>query len=465
MSSEQDRFLGSPAVSRDENEFDIVEQHHDDDDDDSLNDLDDDNIGPIAPAATTSRDTRQLPGRTKSATSARYARKGYANASNTGFNPAEDLWQARKEATVDQSVNLMDAEMSTYEKPIMPRPGMLQQTRQKSLVDIFLSDDRGNSRGSVSYGVTDVGSDGSTSRWNARRCRKVLLFVAICLVLLAVLTSLPQFGTSSPFVSKEKNNNNEDEAPAANAEEEPVQENVDRESPTNMATTAIPEEIPPLGFANRLEALEFYIHDQGVSLDEDLDDENSSSYKAAMWISKEDPANLGIPGYDLNERRDPDEAEKELLQRYALACFYYSITGGITNSNVGRLLQDDATAEELKMRDRFDNGWLTADDVCYWHGVVCDADLVMVTEINLPSHFLQGSLPREIFIMGAVPSLESIILTDNRIRGPIPDTAAGRKQIQVMGTNAISRLKTLKLGENQITGDLINIMELVNLGT
>ena len=81
----------------------------------------------------------------------------------------------------------------------------------------------------------------------------------------------------------------------------------------------------------------------------DLDDPSTPAGEAAEWILNGDPA---MP----DPCRDPDA----VVDRFALATFYYS-TGG----------------EQWRNND----AWLSEEDACDWFGVRCDGDVIV--ELNM----------------------------------------------------------------------------------
>mmetsp|Transcript_17804 Transcript_17804/g.27244 ORF Transcript_17804/g.27244 Transcript_17804/m.27244 type:complete len:308 (-) Transcript_17804:171-1094(-) len=78
--------------------------------------------------------------------------------------------------------------------------------------------------------------------------------------------------------------------------------------------------------------------------------------------------------------------QDQLVQRYAMAVFYYSTYAFVT-------AYSDATYV-WKNKSR----WVSGSHVCEWFGVRCTADLV-VTEIVLPGNQLSGKLPREMRLL------------------------------------------------------------------
>eukprot|EP00978_Attheya_sp_CCMP212_P007022 scaffold16416_cov52-Attheya_sp.AAC.9 len=102
------------------------------------------------------------------------------------------------------------------------------------------------------------------------------------------------------------------------------------------------------------------VWDSGVA----LEDEGSAQFKAYEWIRK-DPS---LHSFE----------STQMLQRYALATFYYS-TGGEDNWN------------------QVDKWLLYGNAECDWEGITCkNGD---VTEMSLPRNNLSGTVPPELILL------------------------------------------------------------------
>jgi len=146
--------------------------------------------------------------------------------------------------------------------------------------------------------------------------------------------------------------------------------------------------------------------------------------RARNWIINEDP--LGLNGDSAN-----------LVQRYALATFYFA-TGGDThwydcsrNATV-----TDCNVDEQKTR------FLSGENECNWFGVTCekDDDDDVVNQIDLAYNDLNGTLPIEI---GLLKSLSQLILVGNYLTGTIPESIG-----------QLNDLTQLQMGENYFNGTL-----------
>lgn len=123
----------------------------------------------------------------------------------------------------------------------------------------------------------------------------------------------------------------------------------------------------------------------GLSTD-NLLSADSYLYKAFDWLA--DSANVG----------NYDDAQK--IQRFALACFYYSTYQVPTkySENPDPWFQSD--------------GWMTDADECDWFGISC-TKAKMIHSISLEKNKLAGNIPPEIALMG--DDLKGLVLTSNGV--------------------------------------------------
>lgn len=103
----------------------------------------------------------------------------------------------------------------------------------------------------------------------------------------------------------------------------------------------------------------------------------------------------------LEGNKDVDTfSEEKIIQRYALACFFYN-TFGVKNAYTG-----DSPVEWMN-----DDKWITDDDECEWYGMECnEGDIV---GIDLNSNSVTGSVPLEFGLLGR--SLETLDLSGNTV--------------------------------------------------
>lgn len=108
--------------------------------------------------------------------------------------------------------------------------------------------------------------------------------------------------------------------------------------------------------------------------------------------------------------------EAMIIQRFALAVFYYS-TGG----------------DEWYNNDR----WLSSADECSWYGIDCYHDDKVLAYFNLSDNNLSGTIPDEIKVLD---SLEYLYLGDNSLTAAFPDVSG------------LSSLRWINLDYNKFTG-------------
>ncbi len=107
-------------------------------------------------------------------------------------------------------------------------------------------------------------------------------------------------------------------------------------------------------------------------------------------------------------------------------------------------------------------GWLTTEQVCDWHGVVCTSG--HVTAISLNYNELTGSLPAQI---GDLPELHTLSGYFNHLAGPLPPELAEASHLQrvILHDNllegslppewgGLTELEQIDLGNNQLSGPI-----------
>lgn len=212
----------------------------------------------------------------------------------------------------------------------------------------------------------------------------------------------------------------------------------------------------------------------------DINNQDSPQYKAAMWLANNDHMTL------------PIEVSEEFMNRYLLATIFYALDGE---------------------HWQYDLNWLTGGSVCDWNtyfatkkgtqvsmqiqiGVSC-RDGTSVKELYLPNVGLRGSLPAEIGflydleninfssnkITSALPDtmknlqgIISLVLNDNQFNGPIPDWIGRWTHLATLNLarnsfdsalpptlSNLKELQTLALETNHFIGDLEPLLGLSNL--
>lgn len=155
----------------------------------------------------------------------------------------------------------------------------------------------------------------------------------------------------------------------------------------------------------------------------------SAAFRAYNWINRLDGAVVC-----------PQDGN-ELVQRYTLAHFYYSLEGNSWRTCTA----EDATSS----CETEDQRWLSPAPECEWYGLTCSEEGVL-THLELPSHGLVGSLPTEVF---ALTHLQGLSLGHNQeIAGRIPPEIAQWTQ-----------LLYLDLDENKLEGPFPNVYDITTL--
>lgn len=517
LDNDEEHQLGRLDLSSDGNEVEFIET-----DDSEANDLSDDE-GQVV--RTTGRNVRRtssyqdgrtgrgLPSRaanlsSDSAFSKRFRRTSTAEPARHGTST--NLWTSSSHhGDVDQSVNLMDISQSNPGIASHARPGMAS-LRSKSLVDIFLTDEAGGDSIDNRSGKVEFNSRGQR-KGRSRTCRSWVLVAAVVLLSITFVVVMPDFGwihqskknaekapakaatpsptkapteapteapTKKPKEEKEEEVIEEEEVevgpppPKEEAEEEKEGETVEEEAEEEVVAEEFTEgevEVEGLNLEDvpqddKFRAMKFFLVDLDIIDEKQLETMGSPAKQALHWISQKDPAKLPVPGFQEIETTS-QEAEHAILQRYAMAVFYYSMKVASTINEVrdaGRHLQMEVDQDNF---DSFDKSWLSGRSVCKWHGVVCENDDKSVTQINLPGHLLQGTIPRELLIGEAMPYLKQLDLSENDLQGSLPIVTQERDNVgsHLSVTPSTSVLEVLNLEDNLLTGSLDNLVGLTSL--
>lgn len=145
--------------------------------------------------------------------------------------------------------------------------------------------------------------------------------------------------------------------------------------------------------------------------------------KAVNWLALKDPMKVATD-------------DEFLLQRYALACFWYS-TFGLAEDTEGH---DDA---ELHYWTEH-NGWMTGAGLCAWQGILCRHkpgsdpkegirtydDNNQVTHFRLPLNSIRGTVPDEVFYH--LTEMRQLDLSDNSVTGTMPASIGRLKSLQYL---------------------------------
>uniref|UniRef100_A0A8J9X152 Uncharacterized protein n=1 Tax=Phaeodactylum tricornutum TaxID=2850 RepID=A0A8J9X152_PHATR len=213
---------------------------------------------------------------------------------------------------------------------------------------------------------------------------------------------------------------------------------------TNMALQRRPtEKILRENNSFRFNAVLDHIVTESVSHTEVFLNYDSAEYHALRWVAYSDPARL-------------DPMDPLILQRYALAVFYYgSYLAFSEQYGEQKPIQFEGQQFEGVPNPGWTRKdyWMTGKGVCKWYGVLCEGEMVNGVEIadfdkdapiialNLTANQLHGTLPME---FKALDSLLVLDFSRNSIGGTIP-LQLGRSMIE---------LQYLFLNRNEITGTL-----------
>ena len=81
-------------------------------------------------------------------------------------------------------------------------------------------------------------------------------------------------------------------------------------------------------FPSRSSSVKVWLMKEGLAATDDLSDADSPQYKAAEWISDDDPLRVPIP-------EDKKESRTAFVERYALAVFFFATSGDEWAFNLG----------------------------------------------------------------------------------------------------------------------------------
>jgi hypothetical protein len=147
-----------------------------------------------------------------------------------------------------------------------------------------------------------------------------------------------------------------------------------------------------------------------------LDTPGTAQNQALRWLTDDDPAEL--PADD-----------KAILQRYALATFYFSTYANAEIVDV----QGNAGVEGAWT---YSDNWMSKKGVCKWFGVSCspqstegveENDNSDIIHFNLTDNNMRGIIPSE---LAALENLVSLDLSKNKLEGTVPKALANFKQLR-----------------------------------
>jgi len=177
-------------------------------------------------------------------------------------------------------------------------------------------------------------------------------------------------------------------------------------APPTLFPSASPSAVPSSAPTSLENALLDLIGEASPETAIALDDPSSPQSAAFSWL--------------LDNTSFAQHSPQIILQRFAMAVFYYSTNGDASWTNK--------------------NGWLKLNNECTWYNRAlspCNSQGKLVF-LELPGNRLSGSLPHELFLLA--PSLLEIVLNDNQLTGGVPTTFGQLSKVQV-----------LNLGDNKLT--------------
>lgn len=193
----------------------------------------------------------------------------------------------------------------------------------------------------------------------------------------------------------------------------------------------------------RLETIRDHILLNGVTHADDYKSPQSPESHALRWIAYTDPARM-------------DPLDPMILQRYALAVFFYGSFLRFQEYAGVQTIVDETKPQWQGVPNagwtKAEN-WLTGKGICTWHGVKCEIrydehnnaimhydDNAKVVGLNLEKNHVMGVLPNE---FKALDMLEDLDLSDNYLTGTIP--------WQIM---RMYRIQHFLIDNNQMTGTI-----------
>jgi hypothetical protein len=238
-------------------------------------------------------------------------------------------------------------------------------------------------------------------------------------------------------------------------------------APTTITPSLVPTSISRSPTTERCTAIRNIVLLAEISASKELEQESSASCRALRWICDADPAML-----------DPldfyDDANAELLERYALAVFFYATHDTMQLDNTTLLHRDDEEKKTLEaafqnnpelltkngaMEATFADsilidkknaqgwyhvtGWMTGSTVCEWYGVQCHRS-GRVSSVHLARNRLVGHVPAE---LRALRDLQHLNLSYNHLRQEIPSALFD-------GRTSWPDLVSLDLSNNRLSGSL-----------
>jgi len=218
-----------------------------------------------------------------------------------------------------------------------------------------------------------------------------------------------------------------------------------------------------------------------------FNDPTSPQSRALNWITNDDAIEPVLCPNEIGEGCSRGGTINPMIQRYALAVFYFATNGDTTWNqcsaaedvgNAASVAEADANCERqvtpfgvanTRVGDTSTDAWLGPVNECEWGGVACwGSDTpnlnLCLDQLDFENDGLSGELVPELSVLS---SLRFLILEQGEISGPIPDSYGELERLLIldMDFNQLSgalpetlydltSLQQLDLNDNQITGSI-----------
>jgi len=187
----------------------------------------------------------------------------------------------------------------------------------------------------------------------------------------------------------------------------------------DVPTTKIPTPAPtgaPVVLTDRMKNLLPLL--QKITPEKSLLRSDTPQSQAMVWLSEKDPMGLPLSSSLASKTNGNDFMSFIITQRYTLATLYFATRGDKWHTS---------------------NYWLSARDVCEWHGIMCNAE-GHVQGLTLELNNLAGTIPEEIT---SLHSLTLLAIHNNELTGTIPNQIG-----------KLTNMRFLYLDTNSLSGDI-----------
>jgi len=304
-----------------------------------------------------------------------------------------------------------------------------------------------------------------TDKKKKLKCNIWVLFVVTIIVPIITLvivflikrgTNTNALNNSIPQIASNANSNSAipSQSPHKDRQESNASSNFRRRKP-NVPTTSgytLPLMHPTdLDNSLRMEAVMDVL--KRTSREKDLLDPSTPQFAARNWITFEDSLHL-----------EPQAII--FLQRYVMAVLYFSTNGdGWQFCARKKLASSSLTSADCIGSDGVVSyRHLSGTSECNWYGIVCDEELLVITDISIVGNGLSGELHDE---LAELTYLKVLNLSRNNIEGRLPsyfDKTHDLREIN-LASNAFTgvipsslgipnKLRTVAFNQNSLTGTI-----------